>query len=296
MRLISLNLLLFSIATNAAAQTLDLADSGEYEAPVSQQQAPIPLDEPRRFGSAKDSADNLPPPTITAERLIKAAQARRAFQPRDKFDAPPNDASLAGEAFSLLVPVHEIGGRQQKVCGSAPHWSYNPTSSELVVYFRQGTALPIEIAADDEAVLDSFGIAGLVDYWAITCSKNELPSSEGKNAFGVRKTIHRSSEFTVALAGRELPESTGSWTIKLAPDVARRITPKLALRITGVIGEWRPGTPLTCGSYENTPRYDHPWQRSSSTCAFNVHRLKVEILDTSSGGVLIEQGYEPARR
>lgn len=236
-------------------------------------------------------ADSLPSaPTASALEINSIARKVRSFTPKDEFDAPPSQASVAGRQF--VVEVQPRGsGKKPAACFGYPMWSYGAATGTL--YVSTGA---------DELLLNTFlskqgrvtkkPVADIwlekIQYFASGCERADMPRYTASNAYGAVFTIDPTVQTVTAIADA-LPEGSkwpDNFEIQVSGEEARSLVPNLLVRFTGELSDWKPGVSVACGSKRNGPTADSPYDRRMNLCLFDGRIDRMDLLDVRSGKVI----------
>ncbi len=238
---------------------------------------------------AQPAAAAVKTPAGTDE-LNAIAKKVRAFVPRDQFDEPPPQSSMAGQTFSVVV---EPRGSDSipAACFGYPMWSYDAASRILYVstgahdfvlgpfYSKQGM-LTKQIAL--------YGPRQKVQYFASDCDRADLEPYTASNAYGADFRIEPTLQIITAIAdalpgGLEWPTS---FKIQTSGEQARALVSSLRVRFTGVLTDWKPGVSVACLNRSDGPIARSPYDRRYDICLFNGQIERIELLEVKTGKVL----------
>lgn len=238
--------------------------------------------------------------TLSGEQLSALVDKVRNFTPRDQFDAPPVQASLAGKRFSYTVEPRPIGHATN--CDAYPEWVYLPTRARLNFSWSSSLALTYALTGGNGPVFPPNMAkprnAELM-FRSFTCAKKVEPSYTANNAFGARFTIEKWTDVVSAIAdfdplsGRRLPSS---WEAPVTGDEARALSANARIRVSGTLGDWWQGASVVCGLKRLEPSIQVPWDRTTDLCLIRGRVERIEVIDQRSGATLNSQVAEPARR
>jgi hypothetical protein len=227
---------------------------------------------------------------MSAEELNNQAAGARGFRPKDEFDTPPAQASVAGRRF--VIEVQPWGTSSPRVaCFGYPMWSYDSTSGTLYVS-TGGSKLMLHGFLTNQGIVtkkpvpDHLGEE--VHYFASDCARADLPSYTASNAYGAEFRINPTLQTVTAVADNPPSGSalTKSFAMKLAGAEARSLVPNLRVRFRGTLAEWKQGVSVACGKKRDGPSARSPYDRKLDLCLFNAHVDQIELVDVRTGRIL----------
>ena len=239
--------------------------------------------------STRTAEPTSPPPANTAE-LNSLATAERAFVPKDEFDAPAAQRSLAGRRF--LIEVQPWGTSPPKMaCFGYPMWSYSRDSGTL--YVSTGASkLTLSSFLTKQGIVTKKSAPDIwpenVHYFASDCGREDLPSYTATSAYGAKFKIDPSAQIVTAIADDVADGSAliRDFEIKTSGPEARSLVPNLRVRFRGVLADWKKGVSVACGRRRDGPTAGSPYDRTLKLCLFNGSIDQIELVDARTGQVL----------
>lgn len=205
--------------------------------------------------------------TVTQKQLIDAMAGVVDYRKRDEFDAGPNTKLLAGEAFSLRVPV--TSGQNGSAAWSATY-NYDVATQVLAVSLRKTTHIGPYLQ-------------GKMRWWegfTIGRAFEDRGSFEAQNSFGTTVEV-RSVRTTVFMVGRLVDETKDSppETIKrvLPPEQARAFATSLELVLEGTVTPYDGSNTVDCRTVESEPTVSDPYMVEKRTCFLSAIITRVAI-------------------
>jgi hypothetical protein len=241
-------------------------------------------------GPTEGSSASQDQPPLSAADLNGQADKLRLFQPKDEFDTPSAQMSVAGRRFS--IDVQPWGSNTPPVaCFGYPMWSYDSANGTLYVstgahQLMLSTFLSKQGTITKKATPDVW--AEKVHYFASDCVRTDLPSYTASNAYGAEFRIDPTLQTITAVAD-SVPEGatiTKSFEMKAPGAEARSLVRNLRVRFSGVLADWKPGVPVACASRRDGPTAGSPYDRKFDLCLFNGHIDLIELLDVRTGRAL----------
>jgi len=228
--------------------------------------------------------------SIGTSELNSTAKAVRAFVPKDEFDTPPGQRSVAGREF--VIDVQPWGTKPPRMaCFGYPMWSYAPDSGTL--YVSTGARkLLLSAFLTKQGIVTKGTAADIwpeeVRYFASDCARADLPSYTGTNAYGATFRIEPTEQTVTAIADSLPTESklTESFQLTIPGADARALVPNLRVRFRGRLSDWKSGVSVACGRRRDGPTASSPYDRTLKLCLFNGRIEKIELVDTRTGAVL----------
>jgi hypothetical protein len=243
----------------------------------------------------------LSPQGAAPETELGAMAAQiRSFTPRDKFDSLPALPSVAGRRFSVVVAPLERGSNNS-ICSGFPSWGYLPQRSHYEVGSGTGTGLKRSF----EGPLGPIFATGsprepaLIEYLSFTCSHAKEPAYTTTNGFGAQVQVEKTTDTVTAIAyDYDKPTSWKDyWETTITGDAARQLAKNVRVRISGVLSDWSPGTPIKCGVSRRHPTMALPIDRTLNACLFNGRIDRFEVFNVATGELLYSAGPpEPKKR
>lgn len=229
------------------------------------------------------------------EELSALAEEARNFKPRDRFDTPALQRSLAGLRFSYVVEPIPI---EQKPCSGFPDWSFQAAQGKLTVGWYSGTLFTTLFRGASGPVFPP----NLRDrrrsemtFRAFSCRTTKHPSYTATNAFGAAFTIEKSVDTVAAIADFDpmtlARRPPSSWETAVSGDAARLLSRNLRVRVSGTLDDWAPGKSVVCGAQRIEPRLALPIDRTTEICLIRGQITLVEVLDQSTSSVRHAQSY-----
>lgn len=247
------------------------------------------------LGSAPAAAQQ----TLSGEDLNTIVEKIRQFTPRDQFDAPPAQESLAGRRFSYTIEPRPIG--RMTNCEAYPEWVYLQAQSRLnfswssslaltyALLGRNGPVFPPTMARPRNAELT---------FRSFTCAKTIEPSYTANNAFGAQFMIEKMTDVVSAIADFEPLRARlapSSWEANVSGDAARAMAATTRIRVSGTLADWWPGISVVCGRKRLEPSIRLPIDRTTDLCLIRGHVERIEVIDQRTGATLYS-GDPVARR
>lgn len=238
--------------------------------------------------------------TLSGEQLSALVDKVRNFAPRDQFDSPPAQPSLAGKRFSYTVEPRPIGRATN--CDGHPEWVYLPTQRRLNFFWGSSLALTYAMKGRNGAVFPpgmSNPRKAELMFRSFTCAKTIEPNYTANNAFGAQFTIEKMTDVVSAIAdfdpltGRRLPSS---WEALLSGDEARAMSANARIRVSGTLSDWWQGVSVVCGQKRLEPNIRSPLDRTTDLCMIRGQVEQVEVIDQRSGATLYSIVADRARR
>lgn len=246
------------------------------------------------FGGANASAQEI----MTTEQITALAERVKNYTPRDQFDTPPAQPSVAGKRFSYTVTPLQVGPNNM-ICDGFPTWGYVASDGKLDVGMTGGFALSYQMDGKTGRLFPS-AVASVeknaeLTFHSLTCRKVREPNYTATNGFGAKFEIHKETDVVTAIA--EFGSQTDShwhtyWETQVSGDAARQLTQNVRVRISGTLSDWWPGTAMLCGKSSMPPTIDLPLDSTLDICMMRGHADRVEVLNAATGEVL----YSATRR
>lgn len=232
------------------------------------------------------------PAALDNDALLALAGRPPATPGPDPFSLPGRSA-YDGTAFQLSLPLTAAGAR----------WSYDPARQVLSFHVAARTYLSVAFYEDDRRLIDpahrpaGFDLPG-------TERRVERGHAAMQNAFGATAEVRITETFTYGVV--ELAEN---WRhgfpaqrnalelapyvaeVPLEPDNARAMTPRLVLRVEGVVRDWRPGSPVLCGTSFIEATLASPHQQSGEHCFVTADIERLAVVDTLTGDEIVQWGH-----
>jgi|GEM_PF-4943217 len=233
------------------------------------------------------------------ELSVMAAQIR-SFTPRDKFDSLPPLPSVAGRAFSVVMAPLE-GGPNNSICSGFPSWVYLPQRS----HYEVGSGTVTASKSNFEGPLGPLFATSsprepsLIKFLSFTCSHAKEPPYTTTNGFGAQVQVEKTTETVTAIAYDydRLPSWKDYWESTTTGDAARQLAKNVRVRISGVLSDWSPGTPIMCGVSRRHPTMALPIDRTLNACLFKGRIDRFEVLNAATGELLYSASPpEPKKR
>lgn len=230
-------------------------------------------------------------PALTLADLTAAAQVVRAYKPRDQFDSPPKQQAFVGRIFELNLTPRETGF--DRGCGAFPTWRYEAPKGELEISAAPGFVFGGDVRpAGALPVPDTVQVNSL----SFACQRTAQSPAQATNGFGAVTTVRRSLEESLSISTADLSTNEPYLTAKLDGPAARDLVKAARVRITGALGEWRPGQVIVCYSDKHEATFELPFERTVRDCMFNTTWIKFELVDQRTQAVLRawESGAPPS--
>ncbi|MDB5713592.1 MAG: hypothetical protein JWO15_989 [Sphingomonadales bacterium] len=233
-----------------------------------------------------------PSEIIGPDQLAPLATKARSFKPVDQFDTTlPSGVSLDGKHFSYTVaPLPR--GPNNSICPGFPSWGYWPEDARLEVGADFGLALTDTFTKHGEQTFanlpkKSGGIA-TIEYYTFSCDFKKLPSYTATNAYNAEFTIDRTKQTVTAVANFDYAQRPWkvAWSTKITGDAARQLTQNLRIRISGILEDWAPGTPVICGTDAHNPSIISPTDDTVDLCLIKARTDHLEFFNAVTGEVL----------
>lgn len=224
--------------------------------------------------------------TLSGADLLQYAAYRRAFVPKDDFDALPPEADLDGKPFEFSTPVMNLGS------SGGVYWQYDSAARQLTLAvgpaYLSAVDFMVDFPQDNTDVLKR--VISLYGLYIETRSRSK-GSYVGANAFGATRSVDSYAERFVGVAtmSEELGRLRGTQKITLSPDAARRAVAGARVIVEGRLRAYRPGKVLMCGHHYIEPTIDGPIEISQEMCVFNAEIAQLKVVD-ASGAVLVVWG------
>jgi len=236
--------------------------------------------------------------TLRDEDLSAIAEKVRQFAPRDQFDAPPPQQSLAGRRFSYTIEPKPIGRATN--CEAFPEWVYLPAQGRLNFSWSSSLTLTYNLLGANGPVFPPTMTRprnAELTFRSFTCVKRIEPSYTATNAFGAQFTIEKMTDVVSAIAdfeplGARLAPS--SWEASVSGDAARTMVANARVRVSGTLADWWPGTSVVCGRKRLEPSIRLPLDRTTDLCLIRGRVERIEVIDQQTGAVLYS--VEPSAR
>ena len=216
--------------------------------------------------------------------LATAAEAVRTYKAKDQFDSSPSQKALKGRAFLVELTPRESGF--DRGCGDFPSWSYDASKGEL-----RSEAFPNSVLGLSTIPTDAFpNIPGTQELNSVpfVCQRVSQSAAKASNAYGATTIVRRSVEETLSFSTRNYfsARTDPSWTAHVEGSDARELARAIRVRITGVLGEWKPGQTIVCYTDKSEATMDMPFERTTHDCMFKTESIRFEIIDNRTRSVL----------
>lgn len=228
--------------------------------------------------------------TLNGEQLSALVARVKNFVPRDQFDAPPAQPSLAGKRFSYTIEPRPIGRATN--CDGHPEWLYLPAQQRLNFSWGSSLALSYALKGRNGGVFPP-NMMGLRNselmFRSFTCAKTIEQNYTATNGFGAQFTIEKMTDTVSAIAdfdpptGRRLPSS---WDAVVTGDAARLLSANARIRVSGTLSDWWPGASVVCGQKRLEPTISRPIDRTTDVCLIRGQVERVDVIDERSGATL----------
>jgi len=226
-------------------------------------------------------------PTLGFAELSATTKAIRTFKPKDEFDSPPKQPSLADRSFSVTVaPLKR--GPDNKICDGFPSWGYFVNDGHYEVGANAGMSLARDLRPRSGLGFpEGEGSLGAFVYFAsFGCERVGDSYYEAKNALGAATRVHRIYDVVLAFSDREAGMTRNGWSTAITGDAARQLSQAVRIRITGTLKDWSTGQSVICALDRRTPTFQLPMDRTLDICVFRTQALHFEVVDSRTGEVL----------
>ncbi len=227
---------------------------------------------------------------LSGDQLSALIDEVRNFRPRDQFDAPPAQLSLAGKRFSFTVEPRPIGRATN--CDGHPEWVYLPAQGRLNISWGSSLALTYALKGRNGPVFPpnmSKPRNAELMFRSFTCTKTAEPDYTAINAFGAQFRIEKTTEIVSAIAdfdpltSRRMPSS---WDAVVTGDAARSLAANARVRVSGTLSDWWPGVSVVCGQKRLEPSVSLPFDRTTDLCLIRGQVERVEVVDKRTEATL----------
>jgi hypothetical protein len=127
-----------------------------------------------------------------------------------------------------------------------------------------------------------------IDAVPFVCQRVSQVAEKASNAFGATTIIRRSVEDSLSFSTSNYAtgQSKPYWTTQVEGSDARDLAKAMRIRITGVLGAWKPGQTIVCYTERSEATMDLPFDRSTHDCMFATKSIRFEIIDNRTQTIL----------
>lgn len=231
-------------------------------------------------------------PVLGASELEAAAAEVRAGRAKA--------GRLVGRRFRILVTPRETGPANS-LCDGFPAWNWDAGGGAFELSADSaGQHLRFFLGGDGNEAVPADGsphgaMAEWVQITSFACRVAREPKRMVTNMYGETVEHEPVREDVVAIArfGSRIP---AAW-LRVPTDEAgaRVLGARIAVRLTGVIGEWAPGRSIVCGADDFSALGSPVFVEQFSGCLINGRVQRIDYVDRTTGEVRLSGQAAAAR-
>ena len=217
-------------------------------------------------------------------------KAAREFKPADEFSKPFDQSPMVNRKVSIDLHIVKRFDDTMSDAGNISGWDYNASTQKLTIDLLVIPDSQFDFVGDGDDVVKAMGQS--VAY-RLSQEATTMDPEDRSNAFGVRVTVRTRLITSYAVGFNNLTQvqdfGKPLYEADIAPEDARELTKHLILHIEGTTKAITTGRAMACSINGKEATIDNPSEYYETRCAVYLWVDKEQIIDSSTGRVLVEQ-------